>query len=292
MDERLEDLLENLISYGDLVEAAVQEAKGETARPALVYLAPLQIVPLKDQSILILGIEPDDQTAIPEAMSHRIKQTGYVRRLYGASSDMEHLVGLGFSAVPEALWLKAPPPVKPGELIAAYNKKLEHAPLASTSVELKVLRPLSPVQFYRGRWGSAAGIEGPAIVRREQRFGADIWSYAEFKHGMAVRIYDLGRSDLRGCDEAWRLQAALDAAAGQQQVLRVDPIGQGPAALLHLYHPVPVWVGRWLDVVGEPAPRRGGSLLTFNLPAEAARVVEEFLSEHLWMRRLLPREDA
>jgi hypothetical protein len=131
MDERLEDLLENLISYGDLVEAAVQEAKGETARPALVYLAPLQIVPLKDQSILILGIEPDDQTAIPEAMSHRIKQTGYVRRLYGASSDMEHLVGLGFSAVPEALWLKAPPPVKPGELIAAYNKKLEHAPLAS-----------------------------------------------------------------------------------------------------------------------------------------------------------------
>lgn len=289
LDERLEDLLESLISYGDLIEAAVQEARSEEGRPALLYLAPPQAVPLKDGSIVILGIEPDDQTALTESMEHRITATGHVRRLYAAPSDtLEQLVALGFSVVPEALWLEAPPPVKASELIAAYNNRLNHAPQAGASVELRVLRPSSSVEFYRGRWGSALGIEGQAIARREQRFGADLWSYSEFSGGRAVRIYDLGRSELRGWDEAWRLQAALDSNAGRPQVFRIEPTEQGTMVLLHLYHPVPVWVERWLDVVGAPMPRGRGSLMTFRLPAEAVRAVETFLGEHLWMWRAQP----
>jgi hypothetical protein len=292
LDERVDDLLESLISYGDLVEAAVQEAKGEAGRPALLYLAPPQAVPLKDRSIVVLGIEPDDQTALPESMEDRLTLNGHVRRLYETSGEtLEQLVALGFIVVPEALWLKAPPPLKSSELITTYNLKLTKAPQAGGSAELRVLRPATSVRFYRGRWGSSDGITGPAIARREQRFGADVWSYVDFSGGKAVRIYDLGHTDLRGWDEAWRLQAALDASAGNPQVFRVEHREQDPVALLHLYHPVPAWVGRWLDAVAAPVPRRRGSLMTFNVPVDAIKAVEALLGEHLWMRRL-PEEEA
>jgi hypothetical protein len=137
--------------------------------------------------------------------------------------------------------------------------------------------------YYRGRWTVPTTQVGRFVGRRKQRYGADLWCYVQIDSGRVEKMLDLPL-DVRtggGCDEAWRLQAAIDSLAGSAQRFR-RRAGGTEEVVLDFFNPLPRWViRRWL-FLARPAERRG-SLLSYAFPRDEVNQEIGYLAEQLWM---------
>ena len=86
----------------------------------------------------------------------------------------------------------------------------------------------------------------------------------------------------RACDEAWRLQAAIDCLADNPQRVRVQQ-RTGNLAVLHLLSPIPSWAQRRLDAVGRALPRQRGSLISYSISDEQLEEELSFLAQTMWI---------
>ena len=122
-----------------------------------------------------------------------------------------------------------------------------------------------------------------SVGRRAQAYGADLWCYVEVDRGIPVRFVDLplANSVWRGCDEAWRLQAAIDCERGTPQVFRRRSGPKG-TDVIDLFSPMPMWARRRWDAVGEPIESSG---CLFSYKFRNGEVLEEvdFLKDKLWI---------
>ena len=126
--------------------------------------------------------------------------------------------------------------------------------------------------YYRGRWSPPRTRSGRYVGRRERPYGAALWCYVELDAGRVTRFLDLPLStNRRGCDEAWHLQAAIDAARGTPQTFRVRS-GANGATLIDLFSPVPMWARRRWDAMGTPV-EKWNSLFAYSFAA--VEVVQE-----------------
>jgi hypothetical protein len=149
---------------------------------------------------------------------------------------------------------------------------------------LRVLDTGLPPRFYRGRWRPATPDDaGYFVARRPQAYGADLWCFGQFNGAGRVRLLDLPIENplSSGADEAWRLQAALDALADNPQAVCVQPSANG--CRLDLFSPLPSWAQRRLDLVGSPSPRGRGALFSYLVPSADADEEIAFLGRLLWM---------
>ena len=74
------------------------------------------------------------------------------------------------------------------------------------------------------RWREVRADSGRFVARRDQAYGSNLWCYVELSNGEPQRLLDfpLAGSRWRGCDEAWRLQMAIDAQRGAPQRFRLQ----------------------------------------------------------------------
>jgi hypothetical protein len=153
-------------------------------------------------------------------------------------------------------------------------------------LEVRVIDPDSDVSYYRGRWRELRSTDtGRFVARRPQAWGADLWCFINVSRGTVEKLLDLPvQSALAtGADEAWRLQAALDALRNEPQRLRVAGDGEGSYAILDLFAPVPSWIQRRLDIVGRPEHRRRGALFSYALPAADLEEEVNFIRQNMWI---------
>ena len=94
----------------------------------------------------------------------------------------------------------------------------------------------------------------------------------------------LADSRWRGCDEAWRLQIAIDANRGSAQQFRINT-SLGDSYVMEFFSPIPMWARRRLDSVGQPVSRPG-CLFAYRL--DEAELAEEvrFATDELWLAEL------
>ena len=191
----------------------------------------------------------------------------------------------GLREIPEAKWTGRPEPTEARDFIDFYVRKLRRQPLSGTVEGLRVLDPASTPTFYRGRWRSASASDnGVFVARRSQRYGSDLWCLVELTDGEHRRLLDLPLPGApRGCDQAWQLQAAIDAANGNPQQLLIRRTGRGRVQL-GLPSPPPKWLQRRWDLLGEPV-RVPSALLGYEFAVQDARDEAEFVRAHLWMTR-------
>ncbi len=101
-------------------------------------------------------------------------------------------------------------------------------------------------------------------------------------NGACTALLDLPVSrDLRGCDEAWRLQSAIDAIHHQPQEIGVREISSAHCAL-DVFAPLPRWFQRRWDLAGTPAQPAKGSLMTYDFPRDAVVAQVEFARTTMW----------
>ncbi len=279
-------ILDDLVGYGDLLEAPVLDGGRGTSHRTL-FLGQPAFVRVSDSGCLLMGVRAEGLTLLDEALMERIDHDAHVRRIELRAGEDPRIV-FGSSGLRERTteqWLNHPLACLPEVLLAEYDALLTSSGPSGTIDGCRLLDPSKAVTYYHGRWRTPTSKDiGRFIIRHPLEFGSDAWAYAELHHGEVQKLVDLPvrqRLD-RACDEAWRLQAAIDCLARNPQRIRVEHAAAGRPAQLHLLSPVPSWAQRRLDAIGRALPRRRGSLMSYSV-AEA-QVAEElsFLSQLMW----------
>jgi hypothetical protein len=283
--ETVESTLEAIIAYGDLLEEFEVSVVERPDKRALLYTSPPSFVWRESGSVLLLGIVPDHRSPLPSELEQRIQYISHTRRLVPEPDEnlRTDLKQLGLVELSMDNWnKKAPPRESFAAHIQRFESRLKSNP--GTLADLEILNPAKPVTYYRGRWETLNNQTGVFVARRPQAYGNNLWCYVELKNGRAVRLADMPAlsSHLRGCDEAWRLQAAIDAARGQPQRYRVRHGADHNSRIVDFFSPVPSWAQRRWDAVGEPVPS-SSCLFSYKFPANELQQELDFIQEQLWL---------
>lgn len=288
--EDLVTQLDLLIANGDLLE--LRQSGERTTR--LIYLGPPSYVTKVPGQYLLLGVRPEARPLLDEELSESLEHEGHLRF---ATLDPETgpavLKAAGLQEVRADRWLRHPRPVAAADHVAALRLRLGAALEAGAVEGLEVLDPAKPVHYYRGRWRSLEATDrGDFIGRRPQAYGAAAWCFVRVVDGRPTRLVDLPAEDAaaHARDEAWRLQAAIDAARGTPQRYRLRQVPRHETTcILDLFGPVPSWTARQLDLVGTPVEKSQGALFSYRLGGAAIPTATKLLTDMLWMQ---PRDDG
>jgi hypothetical protein len=267
-----------------LNQVAIEE---HAAKGTWIFPAPPGFVPRKDGAVIIVGVAPDDDAALPADLLQRITYNRYCRSIPAlAEEDLAaKLISLGFIKHSEETWLKAPPPQQePNDLVNNLEQRLQNTPQAGEINDLLILDSARNTRCYKGRWVQPKTETGSYVARRPQAYGAALWGFVKLDAGTPQHFLDLPTKAARwrGCDEAWHVQMALDYCRGVPQAYRLRPSSEG--AILDFFSPIPAWAERRLNVVGYPAPAEK-CLFSYWLPKQAVPAEEGFLQKRLWLVR-------
>ena len=282
---QIEETLDAMIAHGDLLESEDVLAEPSARGAALLYLAPPSFVARQSGALILLGIIPDQRSALPADLERRVEYSHHVRRLRPTNGEALATVLTEFGLVPitSEAWLRAPRPETATQHLQALDDRLSAAQPSRDVPGLLLLDSAKSVHYYRGRWAQPKAQSGRFVARRSQAYGADLWCYVEMSNGNPLRLLDfpVDASRWRGCDEAWRLQLAVDASRGVPQVYRLQPLPDGKT-LLQLFSPVPMWAQRRWDAIGDPTPS-AGCLFAYVFRTEDFDAEQQFLRDALWL---------
>lgn len=280
LEVRVAGVIEDLVATGDLLE---MRADGPEGTDMLLRPAPPAFVKRKDGTFILLGVAGDEITPVHD-LPVAFRPSG-LRTLTADAPETcrRALLDLGLIELPENLWLHAPAATAAESFLNLWTAKLPSTNNPETIEGLEILDTAAPSTFYKGRWkplnDKHAGI---FVARRPQRYGASLWCLVDVRAGVVQRFIDIHSKDarIRDCDEAWRIQAALDAVASAPQRLVVSPAGE--KATLSFTSPLPAWAVRRLNLIGERvAPPR--ALLGFELPIHNKDDEVRWLQQMLWL---------
>jgi len=281
----VEEMLAALIGYGDLLELP-SAAAGPANRQ--VFLGPPAFIRRASGACLVMGVRPDGAALVSGELANLIAYEGHVRAI--RTADPGAIAGQlstdGLSELTADQWLQPPPASPPEQVADGYKRRLEAAGPAGEIAGLQIIDPSRSVTYYRGRWRSPISSDNGCYVgRRQQGFGADLWCFATVSGGEPQHLIDLpvGISVAPAADEAWRLQAALDAIAGRPQRFRIAAGSRPDMAIFDFLSPLPSWAQRRLDAIGTPILRRPGALFSYSVPEADAAEERQFLATMLWM---------
>lgn len=283
----IEEVLESTIAHGDILESRDINPGAVNDRSSLLYAAPPSFVARTSGAVILLGIVSDQLSALPDDLHRRIEYVHHVRRLQPLEREnlREELLQLGLIELRYERWLNSPSIETPEQHVVRLDRLLDAAEPSRDISGLSLLDPERPVRFYRGRWVDVRSQTGRFVARRDQAYGAQLWCYVQVRDGHPERMIDLplGNSRWRGCDEAWRLQLALDAVRKQPQRFRVR--NHRSDAVLEFFSPVPMWARRRWDAIGEPV-LSSGCLFAYRIPYRELAEEVRFIRTELWLEEL------
>lgn len=287
--ESLDDIIDALLVAGDLVEVR-SDLDSREAVPILLHLGAPQFIPVTGLMCILVGIEPDGREILPRAMLEAIERRGHLRLLPtdDGSRTASELTKLGLTELAFDRWARGPQTMEAQRLIAEYNSRLTQAPKGGDMPDLTVISPRAPVGYYKGRWTTPKGITGSTIARRPQQYGAPVWCYVKLVDGHCEHVLDLGMGEWPGCDEAWWLLAASRRGRRTAQQFRTYP-ANAREIVISVQCPLPQWVQRWFQAIGESAEGKVEGLLSYRVATEHSDEAKQRLREALWMR---PQEVA
>jgi len=280
---QIEAVVESVVACGDLLELPIDEAG---VRRRALFLGPPAFVRC-GTGYLLLGVRPEGAPIVSDQLAGEVEHRGHSRLIRSQDPAVrDFLASEGLIELQAEHWLHAPRVSSPRKLADYYFERLSAAGKASGIEGLRILDPLSDVRFYRGRWRELEKRdEGRFVARRPQAFGAALWCCTEIVGGEVAGLIDLPiQSPLaRGCDEAWRLQAALDLLSERPQHVRVQRMPVTPeVAVLDLFSPLPSWAQRRLDVIATPVTHSRGALFSYQLLADDIEEEVRFLKAMMW----------
>ena len=279
--DQVEQSLEAMLAYGDLVELPARDADGSGV---MLYLVPPSFVARSSGTIFFIGIPAEGLNALPSSLSKRVQCHAHTRRIQQQRGEnlRDVLVSLGLQELPEKLWLRKPSSESPQSVAKKFDQALEKSSRAGSVEGLVILDGDKSVRYYKGRWVSPGRRSGRFVGRREQSFGAPLWCYVELHEGQPLRLYDIPPREWRACDYAWHLQMALDRLRGNPQLFRARRAPDRNSVRLDFFSPLPRWLPMRWDILGEPVAAKG-SLFSYILPSEEYDLERKILTDTAWL---------
>lgn len=284
--EVVENTLEAMVTYGDLLEEYEVGAIERSSRSSLLYASPPSFVCRDSGAVFLIGIAPDHVSPLPERLTARIDYVNHVRRLFPESGEnlRADLTQFGLTELSMDVWRKESPQQETSkEHLRRLSSRLK--PISGFLEGLNILNPAKPVTHYRRRWEEVKSQTGYFVARRPQAYGNDMWCYVELAQGQVVKLLDLPITNirLRGCDEAWRLQLAIDTELGHPQCFKV--LHKKQSSIVEFYSPLPMWATRRWDDTGEPITTTSG-LFAYKFPAGELQEEIQFMQRDLWLQQI------
>jgi hypothetical protein len=287
LHQETEAELQDLVAYGDIFEMRRIDGDPWDTPNVVLRPAPPAFVMRSKTQAFILGVGGDYPSPLPAELSASLDDTGPVRILDCPDDEdlAGHLREFGLTELREQAWLRIPPVASAADHIDDWRGRLTATPTNASAVpDLEVIDAARPSSFYNGRWRAPRQADtGLFVARRPQVFGGKLWCVVELAAGQPTRLLDLHPSDgfLRPCDQAWRLQAALDAVQGTPQ--QVTIIEEAATTHLAFGGPLPSFAERKLALV---ATKSRAPHCLFRFSSSTASLQEEiaFLQSILWMQ--------
>lgn len=280
------EVVEDLVTSGDLVELAHVTLAGAEDKPTWLYHAPPSFVP-RGKRVYLFGIAPDDAPILPQALGASIRREGAARYIENESGDVvAALEALGVRKVPADRWLNEDRAQPATGHIEWLRKRLQDDGVAGPLPDMVVLqrRSLSRAS-YSSRWTRECDASGLHIARVERPHGAPLWYLADLVDGRCMRslLLPVRETAARACDQAWRAQLAIDATEGHPASYRTAPNEGGH--LLILDFPLPLSARRRLWYLGGSSKRADNNPYVFWVPDSELATETTYLEQHLWMRK-------
>ena len=285
LKEKIEDVLEAIVSYGDLLELKNITTLDNDMKGTWLYLAPPAFVKRQSGQLIIIGIATDNVTPWPDGLP-AVEYRRHIRQIKpeDVKNDCIMLSQHGFISLSEQVWLKSPKKEKPNEYIRKLDSMLENSQDPGVLTGLSILDPSRKPTYYKGRWVETKNQTGHFIARRAQAYGANLWCYVKLEDGRPTKLLDfpISKNKYRGCDEAWHLQMAIDSTSGHPQQFRIRPISTKEGHIIDFFSPVPMWAQRRFDYIGEPATKHQ-CLCSYKFEDRELSQEIRFMKEELWL---------
>lgn len=284
--ETVEQVIQEMIAYGDILEMKRISSDPWDAPAYVLRPAPPAYVVRSPDEVILLGVAGELTSPLPAELAAQVKDEGPVRVLRADPSErlVEHLKLLGLAELSEHAWLRTPAVSRPADYVSGWHARLMAVVASPASIDgLELLDPHRPSTYYSGRWRPPASTDnGVFVARRDQAYGAKLWSLVEISAGQTQRVLDLVSPDdsQRPCDIAWRIQAALDTIAGSPQIVSVER--STSRVSLGFNSPLPAFAERRLSIVCTKV-RSPGALFRFEVQAAKADDELSALNSSLWM---------
>lgn len=286
LSQRIDDAIEALTVCGDLLELDEVVTEDSDVRQTWVFAAPPGFVARSNGTVFIFGVVPDQDAFLPSSLGDRVVYDGYARFIEPQSDEdlAEELQVQGLHRLSHAAWFKVPSLKSPEDMLNRVDRYLARQSSTTMDEDLKILDPVQPVTYYRGRWVTPANQTGIFVARRPQEFGAPLWCVVQLENGAMMRLLDLPfeKTRWRACDAAWHLQMAIDHCRHHPQQYRRR--AESDCARFDFFSPLPQWAQRRLMIFGKSVPPEK-SLFSYLVPETQAEEEEDFLQQKLWLSR-------
>lgn len=284
---RVRDVLDSLVVIGDLLELGGSMSLPGVMAEDWLYCAPPAFV-VRNGSLLLLGIEPEDQASLPAALRARVirqRELRYLRTGDDRDDITPQLRVAGYLEISKVAWTRPPQNQTAEAFLDGVVRRLHEADNHGALEGLQVYGSASPGKRFAARLGPPAECSGFYVGRRPQAFGAPIWVFVELDQGRPVRFLDLPwrGGKFRGCDHGWRIQSALDAQAGRPQTYRVTPIDDD-LDRYDFFSPLPLWIERKLRLHGEKVPA-DGALFAYALDRQSDHDTDDLVQSYMWFQQ-------
>jgi hypothetical protein len=152
--DALEEVLESLVIFGDLVEGGADEDSDQNSR--LLYGAPLSYVRHDSGIFFLLGTFVDGVAPFTEELRQLLLHRGHLCTItVPAGRDREfaeELRACGYHETALAQWLRTPNTEPASAWKHRYDTLLDRAPACVDLPGLQLLDPAGNRRYYRGRW--------------------------------------------------------------------------------------------------------------------------------------------
>ncbi|HUX62783.1 hypothetical protein [Sulfuricella sp.] len=284
---RVREVLNSLVVIGDLLELGGTSSLPSVAAGDWLYCAPPTFV-VQDGSVLILGIESEDQSAMPLALRQQVQCPRELRiiRTEDSAAIREQLLVAGYLEISKVAWTRLPLERTARKFLDEAIQRLKESGGRGELEGLKVLGPGNGSKNFVSRWIPPNGQSGHFVGRRPQAFGSPIWVFVELDQGRPKSFIDLPwrGAKFRGCDHGWRIQSALDALSCNPQTYRVVSRDDG-VDRYEFFSPLPLWVERRLRIHGQRVSA-SGALIAYKLEHQSDHGIDDLLQSHMWFKQV------
>lgn len=282
--EQLAPVLDTLLVIGDVIEVSrVGGALFDENRDWL-FCGPPAFLEL-DGRCYVFGIAPDDAPVLAGSLRHRLRHDAIMRFL---DDDQDRRIGetlasLGMRRHTAETWLPRASGQSPQRLLEHLRNRLAVDGLEGEIPASEWLAHAGEQYMpYEPRWQPAIHQSGLHIGRATPEFGSRVWFVASLVGGQVERalVLPLADGSDRACDQAWRIQLAVDACNGTPARYRAWPVEDGMKVSVSF--PLPFAARRRLVLLGGMR-NHNANTGAFWVPNAAWPQAERYLQAELWL---------
>lgn len=284
MVAELDATLDALLVVGDVIEVSRVGGTLDDENRDWLFCGPPAFLELEGRCY-VFGIAPDDAPVLAGTLRDRVRHDGVMRYLDDTDGQLgETLSALGMRGYTAAKWLARTNAETPERFVAHVLNRLVNDGLHGDMPSAEWLAPATTTYVpYQRRWIPDAVTTGLAIGRAQPEFGLPLWFVATLAAGRIERALSLPLADMpdRACDQAWRIQLALDAQRGAPGRYKACPEADG--IRVSVSFPLPLGAKRRLVLLGGLRNQRPGAGAVW-IPQAAWPEAERYLQTELWLR--------